>query len=65
MNAARTSKPATAAAYVEGVLSGDRAKLAQAITLIESRNADHQAMAQDMLMQLLPRTGQSLRIGIT
>ncbi len=65
MNAARTSKPATAAAYVEGVLSDDRAKLAQAITLIESRNADHQAMAQDMLMQLLPRTGQSLRIGIS
>jgi LAO/AO transport system kinase len=50
---------------VEGVLSDDRAKLAQAITLIESRNADHQAMAQDMLMQLLPRTGQSLRIGIS
>ena len=58
-------KPTSAAAYVAGVLSGDRAKLAQAITLIESRNAAHQAMAQDMLMQLLPRTGKSLRIGIS
>jgi LAO/AO transport system kinase len=55
----------TAAAYGEGVISGDRAKLAQAITLIESRNADHQKLAQEMLVALLPRTGKSLRIGIS
>ncbi|MCC6915418.1 MAG: methylmalonyl Co-A mutase-associated GTPase MeaB [Rhodospirillaceae bacterium] len=55
----------TAAAYVEGVISGDRAKLARAITLIESRNADHQKLAQEMLVALLPRTGKSLRIGIS
>lgn len=51
--------------YVEGVVSGDRAKLARAITLIESRNPDHQRLAQDMLIGLLPRTGKSLRIGIS
>ena len=62
---AKAQKPATADAYVAGVLSGDRAKLARAITLIESRNADHQRMAQEMLTQLLPRTGNSLRIGIS
>ncbi len=63
MTAART-KP-TAAEHAAGVLSGDRAKLAQAITLIESRNADHQKLAQEMLVDLLPRTGNSLRIGIS
>ncbi len=55
----------TAADYVEGVLSGDRARLARAITLIESRNPDHQKLAQEMLTALLPRTGKSLRIGIS
>jgi LAO/AO transport system kinase len=55
----------TAADYVEGVVSGDRAKLARAITLIESRNAAHQKLAQEMLVALLPRTGESLRIGIS
>jgi len=63
MNAAR--KLPTAAEYAAGVLSGDRAKLARAITLIESRNPDHQKMAQEMLVELLPRTGNSLRIGIS
>ena len=58
------SKP-TITEYIDGVLSGDRARLAQAITLIESRNADHQHMAQDMLVQLLPKTGNSLRVGIS
>jgi LAO/AO transport system kinase len=51
--------------YVEGVTSGDRAKLARAITLIESRNAEHQKRAQEMLIKLLPHTGKSLRIGIS
>ena len=55
----------SAADHVARVLSGDRAKLARAITLIESRNAAHQAMAQDMLILLLPRTGNSLRIGVS
>jgi LAO/AO transport system kinase len=55
----------TAADYAQGVRSGDRARLAQAITLIESRNADHQKIAQEMLIALLPQTGNSLRIGIS
>lgn len=60
---ART-KP-TPEAYVEGILSGDRVKLAQAITLIESRNPKHQALAQEVLLGVLPRTGGAHRIGIT
>jgi LAO/AO transport system kinase len=55
----------SASDYVAGVLEGDRAKLARAITLIESRNAEHQKRAQEMLVKLLPRTGKSLRIGIS
>jgi len=47
------------------VLSGNRADLARAITLIESRNRDHFKLAQGMLAKLLPQTGRSLRIGIS
>jgi len=55
----------TARDYVDGVLSGQRSALARAITLIESSNPQHEAMAQDVLQQLLPRSGQSLRLGIS
>jgi LAO/AO transport system kinase len=58
-------RPKSAADYAAGVLSGDRAKLARAITLIESRRVDHGHMAQEMLMQLLTRTGRSQRIGVS
>jgi len=52
-------------AYVSGVLSGDHAMLARAITLIESAAPHHRAAAQDLLGQLLPHSGKSIRIGIT
>lgn len=55
----------TAEAYVSGIISGDRAKLARAITLIESRNPVHQSLAQEMLAKLLPKTGDSLRVGVS
>jgi LAO/AO transport system kinase len=42
-----------------------RAGLGRAITLIESRRADHQAQARAMLTELMPRTGAAQRIGIT
>ena len=51
--------------YVEGILSGDRTRLARAITLIESNSTSHFAQAQDVLMSILPKTGGSIRIGIT
>jgi len=49
----------------EGVLRGERALLAQAITLIESDAPHRIAEAQAVLARLLPRTGNSVRIGIT
>jgi LAO/AO transport system kinase len=58
-------RPATVEGYVTGVLAGDRAVMGRAITLVESRNPDHQALAQDMLQQFLPRTGKAQRLGIT
>jgi LAO/AO transport system kinase len=52
-------------AYVEGVLRGDRAILSQAITLIESLHAQDMELAQDVLEQCLPHSGDSIRVGIT
>ena len=47
------------------IRSGDRAALARAITLIESRRADHQAAARELVQVLLPDTGKAVRVGIT
>ncbi len=51
--------------YVAGVLAGERAVLARAITLTESNHPRHSAMAQQMLSALMPHTGGARRIGIT
>lgn len=48
-----------------GVRAGDRALIGRAITLVESRNADHQVKAQELLHQLLPFAGNSQRVGIS
>jgi LAO/AO transport system kinase len=45
--------------------SGDRAALARAITLMESRRPDHRAAARELLQVLMPRTGRAIRVGIT
>src|SRR6202048_1128497 len=45
--------------------AGSRAALARAITLIESRRADHQAAARDLVQALLPDSGKAVRVGIT
>lgn len=51
--------------YVEGIKSGDRMTLAKAITLIESNHPDHFQAGQQLLKEILPLTGKSMRIGIT
>jgi LAO/AO transport system kinase len=45
--------------------AGNRAALARAITLIESRRSDHQAAARDLVQVLLRDTGKAVRVGIT
>lgn len=47
------------------LLSGDRRALAKAITLVESKLDSHREQAQDILEQVLPHSGNSIRIGIT
>lgn len=52
-------------AYAEGVLRGDRATVARAITLVESSRADHRQLAQQLLVLLTPHAGGAHRVGIT
>jgi LAO/AO transport system kinase len=52
-------------AYERGVRACDRGVLAQAVTLVESRDADDAALAQALLNRLLPATGGAHRVGIT
>lgn len=49
----------------QGILAGRRAALSRAITLVESRRQDHQALARELLQKLLPHTGNARRIGLT
>ena len=50
---------------VAGVRTGNVRSLAKAITLIESRNLDHSLAATTLLDELLPATGNSIRVGIS
>ena len=52
-------------ALAADVRSGQRAALARAITLIESRRLDHQAAARELVQIVLPATGDAIRVGIT
>jgi len=61
---AHTSE-ADVARLAQALRAGDRAQLARAITLIESRRADHQQTARQLVQMLLPATGQAVRVGIT
>jgi LAO/AO transport system kinase len=48
-----------------GIRAGERAVLARAITLVESKRADHQKAARALVQELLPLTGRAARVGIT
>ncbi|MGD2272375.1 MAG: methylmalonyl Co-A mutase-associated GTPase MeaB [Desulfobacterales bacterium] len=51
--------------YIKGVLEGDRRVIAKTITLIESSLPRHQDLSTQILDDLLPNTGKSIRLGIT
>ena len=55
----------SAAEYVEGITKGNITVLGQAVTLVESMNPDHYALAQEVIEKCLPHAGHSVRIGIT
>jgi LAO/AO transport system kinase len=48
-----------------GIREANRATLARAITLIESKRADHHKAAHRLVQDLLPLTGKAVRLGIT
>ena len=58
-------KQLTIADYVEGITNSNMTILARAITLIESNSTKHQQLAQDLVKEILPKSGNSIRIGIT
>lgn len=49
----------------QGILNGDIAALARAITLVESTNREHFQKSNAIIDQCLPHSGNSIRIGIT
>ena len=59
------SPAANASALAAAIREGDRATLARAITLIESKRADHRKAAHLLVQELLPLTGKAVRLGIT
>ncbi len=62
MTTARNLDPAKLA---DGLKAGQRAALARAITLVESRKREHRRLAQHLIQELLPLTGKAVRVGIT
>ncbi|MSO67827.1 MAG: methylmalonyl Co-A mutase-associated GTPase MeaB [Pseudolabrys sp.] len=59
------SRAQPASDLARGIRAGDRATLARAITLIESKRADHRRSAHRLVQDLLPLTGKAVRLGIT
>lgn len=51
--------------YIKAIGDGNRVVLAQAITLSESQREEDVALANQIITELLPQTGKSVRIGIT
>lgn len=54
-------------ALAERVVSSDRAAIAQAITLVESRRPDHRQLARQLLIKLVAASGpgKAQRVGVT
>ena len=59
------NRPAVSSSLATDIRAGNRAALARAITLVESRREDHQAAARELVQTLLPSTGKAYRVGIT
>ena len=50
---------------LKGIQSGDKRLLGKAISLVESKKPEHRVQAEELLKEILPFTGKSVRIGIT
>ena len=51
--------------YILGIKSSDKRILGKAITLVESKKSEHREVAEQLLKEILPLSGTSVRIGIT
>jgi len=63
--ASRREKPLAREHYFDGIRSGDRSILARAITLIESTRTEDRQLAEQIIEDCLPHSGNSIRVGIT
>jgi LAO/AO transport system kinase len=52
-------------ALARDLIDGDRRALARAITLVESTRDDHRAEAEQLLADVLPHSGDAIRLGIS
>ncbi|MBD3629399.1 methylmalonyl Co-A mutase-associated GTPase MeaB [Cyclobacterium sp.] len=59
------AKRYSVAQYVAGILAGNRSLLSQSISLVESELEADRKLANQLIGQVLPLTGNALRIGIS
>lgn len=50
---------------IAGIKSGDKRLLGKAISLVESKKPEHRLQAEELLKEIIPFSGKSIRIGIT
>ncbi|MBF8457567.1 methylmalonyl Co-A mutase-associated GTPase MeaB [Kaistella sp. G5-32] len=50
---------------INGIKSGNKRLIGKAITLVESKKPEHRTQAEELLKEIMPLTGKSIRIGIT
>jgi LAO/AO transport system kinase len=62
---ASPSTPSDIDRLAGNIRAGDRTVLSRAITLVESKRADHRRTAAALTQALLPATGKAVRVGIT
>src|SRR5215470_16226467 len=65
MSSRRRAATPDLADLARGIRARERAVIARAITLVESRRADHEKAARRLVQELLPLTGKAIRVGIT
>ena len=58
-------KLAKAEDFVNGIVAGNKKALSKAITHIESSHLKHQQLADEIMKNIIPHTGNSIRLGIT
>ena len=58
-------KLAKAEDYIRGIVEGSKKALSKSITHIESTSHRHRKLADEIMKQVIPYTGKSIRLGIT